>query len=527
MAMIAFSLKADYWENFELLDEDIEFIYNNLIEAETPKTSRELVAALITERIRREKQAIEQLRTSRGDLYQPKGSYIVGQELVFPAYQWKSGRVTGIRPGRNPEVGNFPVIQVVLEDGQTHDLASGVQNHVLNEPPKIADDDASLDCQAVLEDFGDYLIETLDEGLDEKPEFVRIAGNWFPRALLVDINVGYLNLAEAVLDMSGGGPLPTSGLLEQIQLAPDVNVKLLEFSMDLALQEDGRFDEVGPAGKTLWFLRRLEPAQVLEPPIYLRYAGLEYDRSVLTHGMLMLEKELDDELSPIPVKASSADEVDVRIHFPHWRSGTCPLSARIQHLFPTAYEAPRIRFTLVDGDTGYSFPAWVVREKRYVFGLKEWYASHGIIPGSIIKVRRGKKPGEVILKADNRRPSREWVRTVLVGSDGGIVFAMLKQLVSGAFDDRMTIAVPDPSALDQAWTRMQKEQTPFDKLIVNMVRELAKLNPQSHVHASELYAAINIIRRCPPGPMLASLATQPWFVHVGDMHYRLQDVDKL
>ena len=31
-----------------------------------------------------------------------------------------------------------------------------------------------------------------------------------PQALLVDINQGYLNLAEAVLDMAGGGPMKTS-----------------------------------------------------------------------------------------------------------------------------------------------------------------------------------------------------------------------------------------------------------------------------------------------------------------------------
>ncbi len=527
MVMIAFSLKEDYWENFELQDEDVEFLYNHLLEAETPLTSRDLVAALVTERIRKEKQAIEQHRTSRGDLYQPRRIYEPGQKLVFPAFSWKQGQVIGKRPGRNPDFGDFWVIRISLEDGQMHELASGIEPHILNEPPKIAEDDASLDIQSVLQEYGDFLSETLEVGLKAKPDFVRIAGNWFPRALLIDINVGHLNLAEAVLDMAGGGPLPTSTLLEQIELTPGVNPKLLEFSVDLALQEDGRFDEVGPAGKTLWFLRRLEPPQVLEPPVYLRFSGIEYDRSLLTGAMLNLERDLDDELSPVQSKPANLDETELRILFPHWRSGTLPLSSRVRHLFPTAYEAPHIRFTLVDGDTGQNFPAWVVREKRYVFGLKEWYASHGVIPGSIIRVRRSKKPGEVMLKADNRRPSREWVRTVLVGSDSGIVFAMLKQLVSGAFDERMTIAIPDPSALDLAWTHMQKEQLSFDRLVLHMVRELAKLNPQSHVHASELYAALNIIRRCPPGPILTVLASKSWFVHVGDLHYRLQDVDNL
>jgi len=117
------------------------------------------------------------------------------------------------------------------------------------------------------------------------------------------------------------------------------------------------------------------------------------------------------------------------------------------------------------------------------------------------------------------------VRTVLVGSDGGIVFAMLKQLVSTPIDERMAIAVPDKKALDQVWQSPARDGPSLDRHVFQTVRELSKLNPQSHVHAIELYAAINITRRAPPGPILSVLATQPWFQHVGDQHYRLSDVD--
>ena len=54
------------------------------------------------------------------------------------------------------------------------------------------------------------------------------------------------------------------------------------------------------------------------------------------------------------------------------------------------------------------------------------------------------------------------------------------------------------------------------------MRELTKLNPQGHVHAQELYAAVNILRRVPFAPLMALLASRPGeFVHVGDLHYRL------
>jgi hypothetical protein len=118
------------------------------------------------------------------------------------------------------------------------------------------------------------------------------------------------------------------------------------------------------------------------------------------------------------------------------------------------------------------------------------------------------------------------VRTILVGSDGGVVFAMLKQIIQSNFDERMTIAVPDVEALDQVWMKMSKERTPFEKVVVNTVRELAKLNPQGHVHASELYAALNVVRRCPPGPIMTLLASRPWFTHVGDLHFRFNETER-
>jgi hypothetical protein len=525
MTVAPFSLREDYWTTFELQEEDIEFLYNYLLEKETPLTSIEVVSALVEERIHREKSIIERQRTAKGALYFPKEHYEPDQNLVFPALFWRQGKVENVRPGRNPDLGTFEVIRVRFENGEMREFASGLPEHPLNQPPDLSQVDESLDPQVVLDTYQDTLIERLEESLGNNPNFVRIAGRWFPRALLVDVNPGHLNLAEAVLDMAGGGPMPTPALLEQIELSSDVNQKLVEFSLDMALQEDPRFDEVGPAGETLWFLHRLEPEPVTQTPVFLRYQEIEYDRSLLTPAMLMLERELDDEHSPLSGKVN-LEEVDVRLIFPHWRAGTLPLSARVRHLFPTAYEAPRIRFILVDGDSGEKFPGWVARERRYVYGLREWYDAKGLIPGSLVRVRRGKQPGEVIVQSDTRRPGREWIRTLLVGSDGGVVFALLKQTVTSPYDERMGIMVPDIEAIDQVWQRMHKERVPFERIVVNTVRELAKLNPQSHVHASELYAGVNTLRRCPPGPILALLASRPWFVHVGDLHFRFDDSER-
>jgi hypothetical protein len=323
------------------------------------------------------------------------------------------------------------------------------------------------------------------------------------------------------MDMAGGEPLPTEALMKDLELPSGVNPRLAEFSLNFALQEDSRFDEVGPAGQILWCLRRLEPDFVRDIPLHLRSMDLDYDRDNLTPAMLALESQLDDELSPIKPGDSGENisSVTISLIYPHLRAGTLPMSARARKLIPTAYESPRVRFTLVDGKTKQRIPAWVVREHGYVYGLREWYKSHQLIPGSLVQVRRGEKPGEVIVEAKTQRSSKDWIRTVMVGTDGGFVFAMLKQPITAEFNDRMAIFVPDFKALDPIWEKSHS----FEELAVLVMRELSKSNPQGHVHAQELYAAVNLVRRVPPGPLFALLVTKPVFKHVGDLHFRLDE----
>ncbi len=525
MAVQNFSLKDEYWENFQLQNEDVEFLYNHLLETETPETSQELLDVLVTHRIQQEKQAIERRRGAGGKMYIPKDHYEVGQTLIFPGLGWIRGEVIGKRSGNNPGMQSFNVVKVELEGGSIREFASGVPEHKLNDPQTFVQEETLLSSDEVLANYEKTLSERLEIGLKNNDEFIAIAGRWFPKALLVDVNAGHLNLAEALLDMEGGGPLSTRKLLEAVELPSNVNPKLVEFSLDFALWKDGRFDEVGPAGKILWHLKRLEPNEVLNTPEFLNFAEISHERSVLTSDMLALEKNLDDELSPFEDTLQSR-EVQINLLYPHWRAGTLPLSSRLRSLFPTAYRTPRIRFILVDGETGNKFPAWVVREDKYVFGLRDFYEQKGIFPGSLLTIRKSDAPGEVIIEAHTRRPAREWVRTVLVGADGGLVLALLKQIVGTNFDDRMAIVIPDQNSLDNVWKKIKTERIPFERSVVDMLRELAKLNPQGHVHASELYSAVNLVRRCPPAPLLALLATRPWFVHVGDLHYRFDDSER-
>ena len=111
----------------------------------------------------------------------------------------------------------------------------------------------------------------------------------------------------------------------------------------------------------------------------------------------------------------------------------------------------------------------------------------------------------------------------MIGSDGGIVFALLKHSLTCTIDERMALVISDPLTLDQMWEQGSKQRSSLETIVKNMMRELAKLSPQGHVHAQELYAAINVIRRCPPEPILSVLIENPWAVHLGDLYFRLDE----
>jgi N12 class adenine-specific DNA methylase len=99
----------------------------------------------------------------------------------------------------------------------------------------------------------------------------------------------------------------------------------------------------------------------------------------------------------------------------------------------------------------------------------------------------------------------------------------LKQLITTAFDDHLATAIPDPEALDQVWTSGAKSRGPLENTVISMMRELAKLNPQGSVHAQDLYATVNLVRRTPPGPILSLLVDRPWSSHMGDLYFRLNE----
>src|SRR5215510_183609 len=117
---------STYWDDLQINRQDVEYLHTHLFENETPLTTRELVAIFVHERVRAERLAEQTRRLAGGRTYLPREAYQVGESLVFPALNWKHGKVTASRAGQNPDIGGFDVLTVQLDDGSERLFASSL-----------------------------------------------------------------------------------------------------------------------------------------------------------------------------------------------------------------------------------------------------------------------------------------------------------------------------------------------------------------------------------------------------------------
>lgn len=518
-------IPSQHWaRNFSVTNEDIEYLTGLLLERETPLSSAELARALIDWRIENEASAFEE-RFHDVQVYNPAQIYDVGQKLVFPAQDYAIATVTKVRAGDNPDYSDFSVIGVAFEEeAQEREFAAA-----LTTPHKLSDvqsdgaaytDPNSLTAEQILEDNYDEIVDTVDARLSDTPGLVILTGKWFPSELLLEVNEGHLFLADAVLDLAGGGPMDTASILKDIGGLGSSSVELQIFSLNYALSRDDRFDEVGPAGHVWWYLKRLEPEDVLEAPEMLRYHEVDYDRSVLTPEMLALEAEIDDELSPLRAPKSVGDEISITLTYPHRRAGTLPLNAKMRQIFPTAHRTQHIWVRLVDAQDGEEYQGWVARQQRYVSGLSPLYRKHRMPVGAYVSVRQGDSPEKIVVDFKAHRPRTEWIR-LIVPKNGQISFENTKRSIGAEYDDLMIVGADDIDAVDALFQTAKPQQRNLTALLRMLIAELSRLTPQGTVHAKTLYSAVNVIRRMPPGPIFAALASEPDFENVGNHYWKL------
>ncbi len=521
-------LPAQHWANsFSIGAEDIDGITNLLLEKETPLSAIQLATEIIR---KREANLRQQLRDQfhGAKIYRPADRFQVGDRLTFSQFDYATASVVRLRTGQSTDLTPIKIAAVRFDDesrrcenGQREFVVEYEAEHPLNDQdlnrhPSLVDTNYSI--QDILDDPGTSIIEQVNDALERNPDLVRIAGTWFVRELMVDVDIGHLHLAEAVLDMHGGGPLETERILQEIGGMGDAPTPLQVFSLNYAMNQDERFDEVGPAGQVLWHLTRLLPRMVRQVPAILQYQPIEYNRALLTGDMLQLEYDLDDEHSPI-TSPPPEDEVMLTLTYPHRRVGTLPINSETRYIFPDA-KTPRIAITMVDAVDKQEFPCWVVHEFKYVFGLAPIFQKHHLPVGAYVYLNRTKDASRIEIEFDDYRPRTEWIPLVKRTNDDRLRFQTAKRAIGADYDEHIIVGVSNLPEVDKLGKDIQVKQVTLTELLRSLVAELSRQNPQGTVHSKVLYSTLNIMRRCPPGPMFATLITNPDFDYVGGNYWK-------
>ena len=232
---------AAFWKTYQVQTEDAEFIFSQLLEEGKPRRTIDLAQSLLQHKVEHENAALRAQLNSKGAVYLPRNRYAPGDQLNFPLLGFLGGVVTATRPGNNPEVGEpgaFEVISVDLNDGTKREFAGGYPL-----PHKLNDLDVSTlvnaeDLQTpeqLFELHGDAVCAAVESALEKNGEVLRIGQEWYLRAMMAEVNVGHLNLAEAVLDIAAGKPLTAAVILHDLGLPEDVTATVQEASLNSAL----------------------------------------------------------------------------------------------------------------------------------------------------------------------------------------------------------------------------------------------------------------------------------------------------
>ena len=514
------TLTEVFWrDHYEVSESDLDLVTSLILEAGKPQQLDTLAASIILRRLQREKETVARQANQR-QIYQPSRQYQEGQDILFSTMDFAEGHVVSMRPGHNPKYGSFEIIQVVLEGEQEpREFAASFDHpHPLNRPVEEllgSGTGEEVSESELVERFSTYVADRLESRLRSQEEFVYLNGVWFLRELLPEINVGYLNLAEAIVD-EARHPLLTSEILKSLDIAGEGSPDAYVFALDRALSADSRFDHVKMGDRTTWYLAALEPEAVARPPQVLdpafRATGGEYV------GLTMLDQvdEIGDELDDVASASSrSGDSARFEVGFPHLYAGTMPATTQFLQFF-SLQQDEHLPVTMIDTKTGKRYDVWVVPQRHYVAGLGAWYQSVEMVVGGEVSVSPSGEPLTFEIAATPVRGRRsEWVRSAAV-VDGRLVLQMQRASIGVRCDRNMLTDVPDRQSVANLMVRLASQQVSLPALVRMAFEELAKLNSKGVVHSKSIYAVANMLRRTGAVPIFAELTRRACYDPVGD-----------
>ena len=98
---------------------------------------------------------------------------------------------------------------------------------------------------------------------------------------------------------------------------------------------------------------------------------------------------------------------------------------------------------------------------------------------------------------------------------------MRKGEVSCEYDDLTILGDEKPEEVEKLRFSPAYQQASLADLVYQIFTDLAGLSQSGTVHAKTVYSALNVVRRCPPGPIFAALVADSRITAIGDGMYRL------
>jgi hypothetical protein len=508
--------ETEYWQDeYQVSEADLDYLAGIVLESGRPCPVEDLVTSLMARLIQQEKDRAASQFTD-GDIYRPTDTHEVGQSLVFSELDFGQGTVVALRLGRNPRYEQFSVIRVALQDGSEREfISSFVYEHPLNRPVDelIGGPEAVLTEEEIVAAHAETVASKLSAALEARSDWVRFNGTWFLEALLPEINVGHLNLAEAVI-YEAGRPLPADEMLHVLELEGGAREPLL-FALNHALGADERFDNVARDEQQIWYLRALMPVAVFARPAVMRAPLAPTGNEHIGLTMLDFVEELGDELDSIEQRRLLDNaSIGFQVNFPHLYAGTMPATRRLLSHFDYA-PGRHFGVTLTDGRSGRKYAGWVLPDEGYIAGLGDWYKATGLVVGSIVSVAPGEAPLSLVLSTAMRRGGgSEWIRQASV-QDGSLVIQMQPRSIGVRYDPDTLVEVSDREGVAALMAQPGQASRGLGGIVRAVFSELAKLSPQGVAHCKTIYTVVNMYRRSGAVPVFAVLTRNACFDPVG------------
>ena len=520
---------TDFWQTqFQITNEAIEALYNTILETSEPMPIDAIGFFFVKYQLEEEERKLRS-EIEQGKLYFPHQSYVVNDKIVFPHLDYAVGAVVNTRPGYNLKDEDFTVLEVVFEKhaGLSAEFAAELKSP---HPLLGVNDDrsASEEADSIQKIYGQFqhLIRPKVEavlGLNEN--FVEFNHAWFLVDLLVEVQEGLLNIVDAAIDINSG-PLNVDTLIEQIELQGSNKItEALRFSVNYCLRNDDRFENVGAENNILWYLNRLKPIQVTQPPPRLYKVQRHFDIKLLNDEQRALLAEMDDEATPSeyakPIDPEATSAVLI-LNYPHRRFGSLPVTPSVGHLLPQA-DGRLLALQFIDGRTGDSMLGWYVSQYDYIWGLEDWYVKYKLPVGAVIYLTKTDDRMKLIIDFIPQRLTQEYVRVAVV-KNNQLAFEMKKRRLACKYDEFMIIGEESSESIDLLWERGEREKLTVYELLVQILPELMRLTSQGAVHIKTIYSAVNVLKRCSPGSLMQELITHSDFISVGHSYWSYKPI---